>query len=723
MLEWIITSCVLIVTVVLVRFLLKGRIGLHLQYGLWLLVLLRLLIPVNFISSPMSVMNAIPESAAFSQSPPVSQITTDIELPEPPLPDLPINPTTITMQTGNQPSQTLPEQTVPIVQKMPTNKPSLGHLLMLVWVAGMAVTAGVFLFANIRFAIQLKRTRKPEAPACPLPVYSTSIIHAPCLFGLFRPAIYLTDQALEDPGRQHILVHELTHFKHLDHIWGMLRCVCLVVHWYNPLVWLAAHLSRTDGELACDQTAIRQLGEDNRLEYGKTLIRLTCTEKDTGVLFTSATTMTGSKKALTHRVRLIARHPRTALYAVICLVLVAAIAVGCTFTGAKEPLANAPGETTLEETTQNKTSEQNQDNPWQEYFIGEQEYKPVEQVGQVPKEFEQIIASNEFNNIVACGDRLFRTVNYSQDRENRTATHTVQMLDRYARVLAQYSCTSRDAQTVTTLTATTDGGFLFVLGFEDFAYDQNTWASDFGQVSRVVKCDSTGKLQFETALEGVEGNGLRLCFEKNGCYYFFGTIQNPKTKTRGVYSSTDLYMTVLNQQGEVLKTKTIAGSDFDTLNNAELSNGNFILSVDSQSQDGDFAGSRSRGFPVDWVITVNDQLEIIEKKKQTGRNYFDDKIGEKDGNPVYIYDSLFRDFDAGSPNAFIDYGDFYLIVSANPTGIYENTPPMINATWYYWETVYSGYDQNGNLLFRKSVDRGHNYGQLVEEYWAQATED
>ena len=61
--------------------------------------------------------------------------------------------------------------------------------------------------------------------------------------------------------------------------------------------------------------------------------------------------MTGSKRTITQRIKLIVKHPKTALYAVICLVLVAAIAVGCTFTGANAPEdPDTPTETTLEET-------------------------------------------------------------------------------------------------------------------------------------------------------------------------------------------------------------------------------------------------------------------------------------------------------------------------------------------------------------------------------------
>lgn len=71
---------------------------------------------------------------------------------------------------------------------------------------------------------------------------------------------------------RHTVEHEITHFRHGDHFWSALRSVCIALHWYNPLVWWAAILSRNDAELACDEGTIRRIGEDARAEYGRTLI-------------------------------------------------------------------------------------------------------------------------------------------------------------------------------------------------------------------------------------------------------------------------------------------------------------------------------------------------------------------------------------------------------------------------------------------------------------------
>jgi hypothetical protein len=342
------------------------------------------------------------------------------------------------------------------------------------------------------------------------------------------------------------------------------------------------------------------------------------------------------------------------------------------------------------------------------------EDQPVVQVGQIPSAFKEVIEYNTFAGITAFQDRLLKSNIINADTENRTISYHIQMMDLYGKSLAEYTCEADDAYHVTTLTATDDGGFLFVLGFRDRAYSQDVWASDQGFASRIIKCDRQGNLEFDTALESVAGMALPYCFEKNGQFYFFGKMETPETKRRGVGSPTDISMTILDKTGAVLKQEWIGGSDFDSLDAAELTDTGFLLSVSAQSDDGDFAGSNSKGYPKDWVIKVNDQLEITEKKQESGREFSDERIGQRNGVSVYSSDPLLSDFNAGRPEAFIDYGDFYMIVSENVTGTYEHPPIGISRSWNYTETVYSAYDHNDQLLFRTSVDSSPDYDAMAK---------
>ena len=333
MTEWIVTSGVLILAVLLLRFLLKDRISGRLRYSLWLLVLIRLLLPLS-LPSGISIMNLLP-----AEKP--EQLTVgyvDYELPdlsvEEPDPSLPQALRQAVYEENLQQYRQILQQA-----KEETGTPvTLGQILVCLWILGMAVTGCILVFSNCRFALKLKKDReKLDCADSPVEVYITDRIETPCLFGLFRPAIYLTPELRDPQTLQHVLLHELTHRRHWDHIWSALRCVCLVLHWYHPLVWVAAIASKQDAEVACDEAVIRQLGEEQRTAYGKTLISMTCTCRSDRDLLVAATTMVSGKRALKERVMRIAKHPKTALYALIAVVLVAAVAVGCTFTGAESP--------------------------------------------------------------------------------------------------------------------------------------------------------------------------------------------------------------------------------------------------------------------------------------------------------------------------------------------------------------------------------------------------
>ena len=315
MTEWILSSCILILAVIILRSFFRSIIRPTIQYALWGLVLLRLLIPFSIGSTGFSVSNLLPATA----------------------------PTPV-MQTGSaqvspvpQVSQEVPPETLPKISTVPESvsaEPSGIPWLRIIWTLGAIASATAFFLSNLRFRRGICVSRRKLSAHGVLNVYVTGGTDTPCLFGLVHPVIYIPPDVADDPTLlRHSLAHELTHFRHGDHIWGALRCLCLVIHWYNPLVWWAAALSRQDGELACDEATIRSLGEEERAAYGKTLIFLTCHKPSNPLV--AATTMTSNSSNIKERILRIAQAPRMALYTLVILLLAAAIAVGCTFTGGK----------------------------------------------------------------------------------------------------------------------------------------------------------------------------------------------------------------------------------------------------------------------------------------------------------------------------------------------------------------------------------------------------
>lgn len=348
MTELMITSSVLILVVIVLRHFLKGKISLRVQYALWALVLVRLLVPINFAESPVSVLNALKTAASMREEWTSGFVSSPASTASSALGDI---ENALTQDAA--------------IQAGPSDITNVHHdafdwtkLLRYIWYAGIGLVGLCLILSNLSFGSKLRKTReKYQADNCKLPIYKVEALPSPCLFGIFRPAIYITpDVAGDETKLRHVLAHELTHYRHGDHIWSALRSLCLTIHWYNPLVWLAAVLSRRDAELACDESTIKSIGEANRIEYGRTLIGLTCDKRKAMDLLCCATTMTDGKDGIKERITLIAKKPRMLVPAFIAVLLVMSIAAGCTFTGAKNDAEIVP--LTAEEVEQyNKTFE------------------------------------------------------------------------------------------------------------------------------------------------------------------------------------------------------------------------------------------------------------------------------------------------------------------------------------------------------------------------------
>ena len=347
--EILLTSSVLILALLLLRLLFRKTISRQVQYALWGLVALRLLVPVSLPAMEHNVLTAA-EPVTARITAPALYVTpyreTIVSAPpgvfQTPAPyqsfrvDTATEDSTVTFTDGKNVTHSIEYKS-----QIP-----LTPVLKAVWHAGMYVMAAWFLLANLRFMLRLRRSRRPyPVENCPYPVYLTAELPSPCLFGLFHPAVYLTPAAVESPETlRHVLIHETTHARHLDPLWSLLRCVCLAVYWFDPLVWIAAIVSRRDCELACDEGALRQLGESERIPYGQTLLRLIPVAGRPESPMLSATTMTAGKRELKDRVTRIAENRRTVGVALLAVMTAAALVCALTFTGAKPSVRSLTGE-------------------------------------------------------------------------------------------------------------------------------------------------------------------------------------------------------------------------------------------------------------------------------------------------------------------------------------------------------------------------------------------
>ena len=337
MTEILITSSVLSLALLVLRRVFREKISRRAQYALWLLVLARLLIPVSLPTAGFGVLSAAEPAVEAASSRLESRAVYVLPLDRAPAAEVPAasqaQPGQV-VETGDSfgyPVLSSDGETVTRYARQLT----ASELLRYLWYGGMALTGLWFLAGNLRFRWKLRRRRRPyPVEGCPVPVYlAEGWLASPCLVGLLRPAIYLTPAAAAAEERQrHVIAHELTHRRHLDPLWSLLRSVCLVVYWFDPLVWAAALASRTDGELACDEAVLAGLGQEERLAYGRSLLALVPVRRTGGDPFLTATTMAAGKRQLKDRIGRIAQARRTTALALTLALVLAAVTCAATFT-------------------------------------------------------------------------------------------------------------------------------------------------------------------------------------------------------------------------------------------------------------------------------------------------------------------------------------------------------------------------------------------------------
>lgn len=349
MIQWAVTSSALILIVLTVRVLFRKKLSARLKYALWGVVLLRLMVPFQ-IELPAAANDALPVLA--------SNLAQDVmpRLDDTMLYAIPTKRYFVDIQPGDEPkySRTLHSEAdreyysggvvydkngiTRYFFMMPASE-----LLMMIWKTGAGLCLLVILYSNWGFSLRLgRRRRRLEDVDAPIPVYVAEGLPSPCLFGVFRPAVYVTPEAAEDPDTlRHVLAHELTHYAHFDHLWSLLRCLALALHWYNPLVWLAVVLSKQDGELACDEGAVARLGEAERIPYGRTLVDMVAARSLRPVdLLSCSTAMTGGEKSTKRRVTQIVKKTETVKIALFTAAALVALGLVFTFAGRKDEPAS-----------------------------------------------------------------------------------------------------------------------------------------------------------------------------------------------------------------------------------------------------------------------------------------------------------------------------------------------------------------------------------------------
>lgn len=384
-----IQTAFLVIAILMVRKLFGVKLHAYVRYGLWLLVVLRLLIPINFMDSPLSMLQAA-EMIRLSDT---AQNSTDLQRAEFAIQADVLNGRKASLENilqsvavgmdteyissmentensaadaaeaesgnGRRTDHTLWADSAELkksdagrrmdtehVQSAVTEaylSGAISKILHMAWLAGSMFVGSVLAASHIRFRRKLYQTRTVfrdgqtnTTDGLNVPIYRVKKLDTPCLVGLFRPAVYIgANIDTESDYFRYAVTHEEVHYLHMDHIWTLVRAALVIVYWFHPFVWIAAVCSVKDGEIACDYGTVRRIGLKERFAYGEMLLTLSQTDRN-NKRYTFGTMLHPSRSELKSRILQVTETNTNKAWAGILTLFLMAAAAGCAFTGAPE---------------------------------------------------------------------------------------------------------------------------------------------------------------------------------------------------------------------------------------------------------------------------------------------------------------------------------------------------------------------------------------------------
>ncbi len=205
-------------------------------------------------------------------------------------------------------------------------------VLGIVWMLGIAA---LILYATVSYW-RLRR-RISEAVILRGNIYQSECIGSPFVLGLIKPKIYLPYQ-MDEQELCHVVAHEQAHIRRKDHWWKPLGFLLLVIHWFNPLMWLAYVLLCRDIELACDETVIKEMGNEQKADYTQALLACSVNRR-----MIAACPLAFGEVGVKERIKSVMNYKKPAFWMVVLAIVICTAVAICFLTNPTED-APAPGD-------------------------------------------------------------------------------------------------------------------------------------------------------------------------------------------------------------------------------------------------------------------------------------------------------------------------------------------------------------------------------------------
>jgi len=304
-----ITASYVALAVIIVRFLLR-RAPKIFSYILWSAVAIRLVIPVSFTSS-FSILRLV-QPRAKADTGFMAFVSQDMGVQ--------LNPVVHAGISGISRfvNSSLPAAT-PIASANPMQ--IIMWIGSIIWLTGAAI---LLLYSVTSYLKILNRVR--TATLVKDNIFETDQISTPFVCGFLKPKIYIPT-GVSEHELSYILLHEQTHIMRRDYLIKPFAFLVLIVHWFNPLMWLSYALMSKDMEMSCDERVVGKMGDQIKGSYSTTLLSLSASRS--GLLTGSPLAFGESNvKARINNI-LSYRQPSSWMIAG-SMIVIAALVVGCT---------------------------------------------------------------------------------------------------------------------------------------------------------------------------------------------------------------------------------------------------------------------------------------------------------------------------------------------------------------------------------------------------------
>ncbi|MFC1737884.1 M56 family metallopeptidase [Planctomycetota bacterium] len=341
-LPMLIQSSILIIILLALDFLIKKKVRAVFRYCLWMLVLVKLILPTT-LSLPTGLGYWFGEqlpAVGWSESAPAADSQTDYLKPYPEFAQ------SIVEQSPETTAAVPPERKVSSSSPLPkTGKTQMTvnvtagkrkqgtYVTNISWRGALFVAwamvviimfllllqRAIFVLGLIRQAKEGNELMEETLNYCRKRMYLKTKVRlkvsanatSPAVCGLLRPVILVPQNlgpSLGVTGLRTVLLHELAHIKRGDLWVNLVQTLLQIIYFYNPLLWLANAIIRKVREQAVDETVQAAMGEKAK-QYPETLVNVAKLAFKQPALSLRLVGVVESKSALKTRIKRMLNRP------------------------------------------------------------------------------------------------------------------------------------------------------------------------------------------------------------------------------------------------------------------------------------------------------------------------------------------------------------------------------------------------------------------------------